>query len=154
MLELAILLSLVALCLAALSVIGFAAALAAGVGMILVLIFVDWLRHHTATVRGWLHSRFGERLRPVLDARAEILLMLSLCGFLGWLAYLWYRCPRPSPDPRSQPRSEARARIGLTRAGARRARRYSITTGISEITMIARITMWKLRFTVGIWPNQ
>jgi len=93
MLELAILLSVVALCLATLSVVGFAAALAAGVGVILVLIFVDWLRHHTAPARGWLRSRFGVRLRPVIDARAEILLMLSLCGFLGWLAYLWYTLP-------------------------------------------------------------
>jgi hypothetical protein len=93
MLELAVLLSLVALCLAALSVIGFAAALAAGLGMILVVIFVDWLRHHMSTVRGWLHARFGEHLRPLLAARAEILLVLSLCGFLGWLAYLWYRLP-------------------------------------------------------------
>jgi uncharacterized membrane protein YedE/YeeE len=93
MLELAILLSLIALCLGALSVIGFAAALAAGVGMILALIFLDWLRHHTASVRGWLHARFGDHLRPVIEARAEILLMLSLCGFLGWLAYLWLTQP-------------------------------------------------------------
>ena len=93
MLELAILLSAVALCLAALSVVGFAAALAAGVGMIFVLILVDWLRHHTAIVRRWLHSRFGEHLRPLFEARATILLTLSLCAFLGWLAYLWYALP-------------------------------------------------------------
>ena len=71
MLELAILLLLVALCLGALSVVGFAAALAAGVGVILVVIFVDWLRHRTAPARGWVRSRFGERLRPVFDARAD-----------------------------------------------------------------------------------
>jgi hypothetical protein len=93
MLELAILLSVVALCLAALSVVGFAAALAAGLGMILVSIFVDWLRHHTTNVHGWLDARFGERLRPLFEARATILLTLSLCAFLGWLAYLWYAQP-------------------------------------------------------------
>lgn len=93
MLELAILLSVVALCLAALSVVGFAAVLAAGVGMILVAIFVDWLRHRVAPAHGWLRSRYGERLRPLFEARATILLTLSLCAFLGWLAYLWYLQP-------------------------------------------------------------
>ena len=93
MLELAILLSVLALCLAALSVVGFAAALAAGLGMILLLIFVDWLRHHTAIVKRWLHSRFGAHLRPLFEARATLLLTVSLCAFLGWLAYLWYALP-------------------------------------------------------------
>ena len=93
MLELAILLSLVAVCLAALSVVSFAAMLVAGVGVILVLIFVDWLRHHTAIVQRWLHSRFGKRLRPLVEARATLLVTASLCAFLGWLAYLWYTLP-------------------------------------------------------------
>ena len=93
MLELAILLNVVGLCLAALSVVGFAAVLAAGVGMILVAIFFDWLRHRVAPARGWLRSRYGERLRPLFEARTTILLTLSLCAFLGWLAYLWYAQP-------------------------------------------------------------
>ena len=93
MLELAVLLSMVALCLAALSVVGFAAVLAAGVCMILVAIFFDWLRHHVAPAHGWLRSRFGERLRPLFEARVTILLSVSLCAFLGLLAYLWYALP-------------------------------------------------------------
>ena len=36
---------------------------------------------------------FGERLRPLFEARVTILLALSLCAFLGWLAYLWYTLP-------------------------------------------------------------
>ena len=93
MLELAALLSILALCLALLSVVGFAAALAAGFVMILVLIAVDWLRHHTTQVQRWLDGRFGHHLRPLFEARATILLTLSLCAFLGWLAYLWYALP-------------------------------------------------------------
>lgn len=93
MLELAILLSLVTLCLGALSVVGFAAVLAVGVGMILAAIFFDWLRHHSKPIRAWLHARFGERLRPLFEARVTILLSASLCAFLGWLAYLWYARP-------------------------------------------------------------
>src|SRR5262245_15169599 len=64
MLELILVLSVLALCLGALSVVGFAAALAIGVAMILALIFLDWLRHHTAQVQRWFDARFGERLRP------------------------------------------------------------------------------------------
>lgn len=90
MLELLVLLSALALCLALLSVVGFAAALAAGVGLLLIAIFVDWLRHHTAQVQRWLDARFGHRLRPLFEARVTLLLSASLCAFLGWLAWLWY----------------------------------------------------------------
>ena len=41
-----------------------------------------------------------------------------------------------------------------TELRARRLRRYSVTIGSTEITTMATMTMWKFRFTVGIWPNQ
>ena len=59
----------------------------------LIAIFVDWLRHHTAQVRRWLDARLGHRLRPLFEARATILLVAGLGAFLGWLAWLWYAQP-------------------------------------------------------------
>ena len=93
MLELLVLLSVLALCLALLSVVGFAAALAAGVGLLMVVIFFDWLRHRWLPVQRWLDAKLGHRLRPLFAARVTILLTASLCAFLGWLAYLWYVQP-------------------------------------------------------------
>jgi hypothetical protein len=89
MLELAILFLFVTLVFAALGGLGFFAVLGAGLAMMLALIFVDWLRHKVAPVRAWLERRHGERLRALHRARANLLLSASLCGFLGWLAWLW-----------------------------------------------------------------
>jgi hypothetical protein len=93
MLELAILLLFVTIVFAALGGLGFFAVLAAGVAMMLALIFFDWLRHKLVPVRVWLERHHGERLRALHRARANLLLSVSLCAFLGWLAWLWWALP-------------------------------------------------------------
>jgi hypothetical protein len=89
MLELILLLSFVALVFAALGGIGFFFVLAAGVGVMLAVIFVDWLRHASAPARGWTDRRFGVQLRALARLRATLLLWGGLAAFLAWLAWLW-----------------------------------------------------------------
>jgi hypothetical protein len=93
MLELLILLSLVTLVFAALGGIGLVAVLAAGVGMMLAVIFADWLRHTTRPARAWTDERFGTQLRALARRRTPLLLWGGLGVFLGWLAYLWSTQP-------------------------------------------------------------
>jgi len=89
MLELLLVLSLVALVFAALSGIGFLALLAAGAGVMLAVIFKDWLRHKLLPMRAWTERRFGSQLRALERMRASLLLWAGLCAFLGVLGYLW-----------------------------------------------------------------
>jgi hypothetical protein len=89
MLELLLVLSLVALVLAALSGIGFLALLAAGAGVMAAVIFQDWLRHKLAPARAWGQRRFGAQLRALEQMRISLLLWAGLCAFLGVLGYLW-----------------------------------------------------------------
>jgi hypothetical protein len=89
MLELILVLSLVALVFAALSGIGFLALLAAGAGVMLAVIFKDWLRHKLLPVRAWGQRRFGAQLRALDQMRVSLLLWAGLGAFLGALVYLW-----------------------------------------------------------------
>jgi hypothetical protein len=89
MLELLLLLSFVALAFAALGGIGLLAALAAGVVMMLAVIFVDWVRHTTRPARAWTDERFGDHLRALARLRTPLLLWGGLGAFLAALAWLW-----------------------------------------------------------------
>ena len=89
MLELLLVLSFVALVLAALSGIGFLALLSAGAGVMAAVIFQDWLRHKLVPVRAWGERRFGAQLRALERIRVSLLLWTGLCAFLGVLGYLW-----------------------------------------------------------------
>jgi len=89
MLELLLVLSFVALVFAALSGIGFLALLAAGAGVMLAVIFKDWLRHKLVPVRAWGQRRFGAHLRALDRIRVSLLLWAGLCVFLGVLGYMW-----------------------------------------------------------------
>jgi hypothetical protein len=89
MLELLLVLSLIALVLASLSGIGFLALLAAGAGVMLAVIFTDWLRHQWLPVRAWAQRRFGAQLRALEQMRVSLLLWTGLAAFLGVLGWLW-----------------------------------------------------------------
>ena len=89
MLELLLVLSLVALVFAALSGIGFLALLAAGAGVMLAVIFQDWLRHKLLPVLAWGQRRFGAQLGALERMRVSLLLWAGLGTFLGVLGWLW-----------------------------------------------------------------
>ena len=89
MLELVILLTFVTFVLAALGGIGFVALLAAGAGVMLAVIFADWLRHKLLPARSWADRRFGAQLRALAEIRANLLLWAGLGVFLGCLGWLW-----------------------------------------------------------------
>jgi hypothetical protein len=89
MLELAILLAFVTFVFAALGGIGFVALLAVGMGVMLAVIFADWLRHKLLPARSWADRRFGEQLRSLAQMRTNLLLWAGLGLFLGCLGYLW-----------------------------------------------------------------
>jgi len=89
MLELVILLTFVTFVLAALGGIGFVALLALGMGVMLAVIFADWLRHKLLPARSWADRRFGAQLRALAEMRASLLLWAGLGVFLGCLGWLW-----------------------------------------------------------------
>jgi hypothetical protein len=89
MLELLLVLSFAALVFAALGGIGFLALLAGGAGVMLAVIFKDWLRHKLLPVRAWSQQRFGTQLRTLEQVRVSLLLWTGLGAFLGVLGWLW-----------------------------------------------------------------
>ena len=89
MLELILVLTIAALAFVLLGGLGFLALLAAGAGVILAVIFKDWLRHKLLPARAWAERRFGTQLRALEQMRASLLLWAGLSTFLGVLGYLW-----------------------------------------------------------------
>lgn len=89
MLELLLVLTIAALVFAVLGGLGFLALLAAGAGVMLAVIFADWLRHKWLPARAWTERRFGAQLRALEQMRASLLLWAGLGAFLGVLGYLW-----------------------------------------------------------------